>query len=88
MQPTLTFAPHNFRVFAQRKLREMLQYLPFLCRIPQVLLRFLFFFYVENMLFVGLNKKLPKNAKAYCKTVTTIPFLNHFKFWTKDIKSP
>ena len=63
MQPTLTFAPHNFRVFAQRKLRKMLQYLPFLCRIPQVLLRFLFFL-CRKYVVCGLEQEITQERKG------------------------
>ena len=62
MQPTLTFAPHNFGVFAQRKLREMLQYLPFLCRIPQVLLRFPFF--CRKYVVCGLEQEITQERKG------------------------
>ena len=63
MQPTLTFARHNFRFFAQRKLREMLQYLPFLCRISQVLLRFLFFL-CRKYVVCGLEQEITQERKG------------------------
>ena len=63
MQPTLTFAPHNLRVFAQRKLREMLQYLPFLCRIPQVLLWFPYFL-CRKYVVCGLEQEIAQERKG------------------------